>query len=221
MDLLYNSNQLDDWNQFIQEGNLDALSRIYFHYYDLLFTYGLKITSDRQIVEDSIQNIFFNCIKSRKNINTVRSLSGYLISSFRRELFNNLEGKRKILFTADITSERFDYYQIQEQDNIDKIELEKLHVVVKQCIGNLSAKQQEILFLRFESEVSYEEIAQMMDISVDSCYKAVYRAVKAIREEAELIISNANGLVLFVISSFFQENIQRRSSIDSSMNQFV
>lgn len=221
MDLLYNSNQLEDWNQFIHEGNLDALSRIYFHYYDLLFTYGLKITSDRQIVEDSIQNIFFKCIKSRKNITAVRSLSGYLISSFRRELFNNLEGKRKILLTADITSERFDYYQIQESDSIDKIELEKLHVVVKQCVGNLSPKQQEILFLRFESEVSYEEIAQMMDISVDSCYKAVYRAVKAIREEAELIISNANGLVLFVISSFFQENIQRKSSIDSSMDQFV
>lgn len=95
MEIFNNGNQVDNWNHFIKSGDLDALSQVYFHYYDLLFTYGLKITSDRQIVEDSIQNVFLSCIKSRKNITEVKSLNGYLVSSFRRELFNSLEKKKR------------------------------------------------------------------------------------------------------------------------------
>jgi RNA polymerase sigma factor (sigma-70 family) len=206
MDVLKNENRVEDWNQFINEGDLNALSRIYFQYYDLLFSYGLKITSDSQIVEDSIQNIFLSCIKSRKNITVVRSLNGYLLSSFRRELFNNLERKRRILYIADITAEQFDFYKNREQSHIDKRELEKLHQIIKQCISNLPSKQQEILYLRFESEISYDEIAQMMEISIDSCYKSVYRIIKSIREEATKMIKDSDDLIFFLICCLPRKN---------------
>ncbi len=207
MEVLKNGSRVEDWNQFINEGDLDALSRIYFQYYDLLFSYGHKITLDSQIVEDSIQNVFLSFIKSRKNITAVRSLNGYLISSFRRELFSNLERKKKILYTADITTEQFDYYKIREQSYIDKKESEKLYKIVKQCISNLSSKQQEIVYLRFESEISYEDIAQMMGISVDSCYKSVYRTIKSIREEVAKIVKDPDDLVLFLICCLpFEKN---------------
>lgn len=201
MEVFNNCNQVENWSQFIKDGDMDSLSRIYFQYYDLLYTYGLKITSDSQTIEDSIQNIFLSCIKSRKKITAVRSLTGYLISSFRRELFNNLEKKRKIIFTADMNSEKFDFYKTQEQDTIEKDELEKLHHIIKRCIGNLTFKQQEILYLRYNSEISYEEIAQMLDMSIDSCYKSVYRAIKTIREESERIIKDNGSLIFFVVCS--------------------
>jgi RNA polymerase sigma factor (sigma-70 family) len=200
MEIFNNGNQVDNWNHFIKSGDLDALSQVYFHYYDLLFTYGLKITSDRQIVEDSIQNVFLSCIKSRKNITEVKSLNGYLVSSFRRELFNSLEKKRKNLYLADVNTEQFDYFKIHEQGNTDKRELEKLYQVIKQCVNNLSSKQQEILYLRFESEISYEDISRMMNISIESCYKSVYRAIRIIRKEAEkIIIKDPDDFVFLLI----------------------
>jgi RNA polymerase sigma factor (sigma-70 family) len=202
MEVFNNSNQVESWNQFIKDGDLDSLSQVYFHYYDLLFSYGLNITSDKQLVEDAIQNVFLSCIKSRKNIsNSVRSLKGYLISSFRRELFNSLGQKRKTLFSADITIDQFDCYKIHDQDSIDENEFEKLHQVIKKCISNLPSRQQEIFYLRFDSEISYEEIAQIMDISIDSCYKTVYRAIKTIREEAEKIMNIPDSLVFFILSN--------------------
>lgn len=199
MEVLNNGNQVENWDHFIKSGDLNALSQIYFHYYDLLFTYGFKITTDKQIVEDSIQNVFLSCIKSRKNISEVRSLNGYLVSSFRRELFNNLEKKKKNLYFADVNTEQFEYFKIHEQGNIDKRDLEKLYQTVKQCVGNLTSKQQEILYLRFESDVSYEEIARIMDISIESCYKSVYRAIRTIREEADKIIKDTDDLFFFLI----------------------
>lgn len=183
MKVLKSNSQFEDWNQFILEGNMDALSRIYFHCYDLLFTYGLKHTADKQVVENTIQNVFMNLITLRKSIGDVKNLTGYLICTFRRQLFLELNKQKKTILTEKLPEEQFDFFKSPEQDISDKEDLEQLHVIIKQCIGNLTNKQQEIIYLRFESGISYEEISEMLHISVDSCYKLVYRSIKTIRSE--------------------------------------
>lgn len=183
MKVLKSNSQFEDWNQFILEGNMDALSRIYFHCYDLLFTYGLKHTADKQVVENTIQNVFMNLITLRKSIGDVKNLTGYLICTFRRQLFLELNKQKKTILTEKLPEEQFDFFKSPEQDISDKEDLKQLHVIIKQCIGNLTNKQQEIIYLRFESGISYEEISEMLHISVDSCYKLVYRSIKTIRSE--------------------------------------
>lgn len=197
-----NNKQTDDWNQFIYDGNMDALSRIYFHYYDMLFTYGMKHCAEKQVVEDSIQDVFINLIKFRKKISCVRNLSGYLICTFRRQLFLDHNKQKKTIITEQIPDEQFDYFKSPDQDILDKEKQEQLYTTIKQCVGNLSSKQQEILFLRFENDISYEEISDMLHISVDSCYKSVYRSVKTIRSEAGKILSKSENLILWFYSGF-------------------
>ncbi len=81
---------------------------------------------------------------------------------------------------------------------------------INDCMDKLSSRQREILYLKFHSQISYEEIASMFDISVDSCYKSVYRSVKSIRVELE----NLNGLLVFCIRvGVVDLPRQRRSSI--------
>ena len=201
MEELKNSDLIGDWNRFIYDGNMDALSKIYFHYYDFMFTYGLKHSIDKQVVEDSIQNVFVNLIKSRKNISQVKNLTGYLISTFRRQLFLDLNKQKNTIVTEQLPEEQFDYYKTSDQAISDKENLEQLHETIEKCIGNLTAKQQEILFLRFENEISYEEISTMLNISVDSCYKSVYRTVKIIRAEVEKIIGKSGNLILLFLAS--------------------
>lgn len=189
--------QMDNWNQFISDGDMDALSRIYFHYYDLLFTYGLKHGADKQIVEDSIQNTFINVIKFRKSIGEVRNLPGYLVSTFRRQFFLDMNMKKKTIISEQLPEEQFDFFKSQDPDASDSEQLEQLHVTIQQCVGNLTVKQQEILFLRFENEMSYEDISAMLHISVDSCYKSVYRSIRKIRSDAERILGKGQNLVLW------------------------
>lgn len=174
---------LNGWNRFIQSGNLDALSGIYFHFYDLLFTYGLKHTSDKQAVEDAIQDVFMNLIKYRKNIGEVKNLAGYLISAFRRQLFLTTNEQKKMIPAGKLQEENFEFFKSENQDIPEKENLEQLHAMIRQCIGNLTSKQREIVFLRFENGISYEEIAILLQISVDSCYKSVCRSIKTIRRE--------------------------------------
>jgi RNA polymerase sigma factor (sigma-70 family) len=192
--------ELNEWNQFIYDGNLDSLSVVYFHHYDLLFTYGMKHTSDRQSVEDAIQDVFVNLIKSRKNIGIVQNQSGYLVSSFRRQLFINLNKMKKTLVTDNLPEEHFDFYKSNEPVFKEEDNSEKLNSIISECISKLSSKQREIIYLRFDNGDTYEEIARMLQISVDSCYKSVYRSIRTIRNEVIRITGKGGNIILLYLS---------------------
>jgi len=172
------------WDIFIKNGNEEALSHIYYDNYDLLFDYGHKFTSNVNIIEDAIQDIFINIIKSRKNIGLIKNLKGYLICAFRRQLFLDLNKQNKMVSTGHFQDDIFDYLKRPDLDFSEKENQEFIYTTIEKCISNLTPKQQEILFLRFERELSYSDIAKALNISIDSCYKSIYRTIKTIREEA-------------------------------------
>lgn len=204
MKVLNDKEETEIWNAFVRDGNLDALSKIYYHYYDQLFTYGHKHSSNKQLIEDTIQNIFLNLIKFRKNIGHVKNVTGYLISTFRRQLFLDLEKQKRTVLTGQFPEEHFDYFKNDGQEISDKENLEKILSSIKQSVETLTDKQQEIIFLRFESGISYEEISEMLHISVDSCYKSVYRSVKTIRSEVEKMLGKGGNIILLFLSRLTQ-----------------
>ena len=104
-------NQILIWNQFIEDGDQESLSLIYRENYDLLYDYGLRYTSDIKIVEDSIQEIFISIIKYRSKIGIVKNIQGYLISSFRRQLFLGLNHKKKTVSIDLMPESSFDYFK--------------------------------------------------------------------------------------------------------------
>lgn len=177
------------WEKFVSEGSQEALSQIYFDHFDLLFSYGLKYTSDRQTIEDSIQNIFAYFLKVRKSLTPVNNIRGFLLKCFRRQLFLELKKQKRFFQTEDSLENSLNYSNSPEQDRIDNEEADDLQVVVNKCISNLTSKQQEIIYLRFTCELPYNEISNILQINVESCHKMVYRSIKAIRLEAEKTIA--------------------------------
>ena len=188
------------WESFVTQDDREALSMIYFDHYDLLLNFGLKHTSDQQIIEDSIQNTFGYFLKVRKKLALVNNVPGYLFMSFRRQLFLDLKKHKKSLFTEKLTENHFDYFSNPEQDLSDQEDENQLRRVVKECIGKLPAKQQEIIYLRYECDLAYEDISDMLDITVESCHKSVYRSIKSIRIEAQKIQYMEKRLVFFYMN---------------------
>ena len=72
--------------------------------------------------------------------------------------------------------------------------------LLNKAMEGLSNHQREGLSLKFEHERSYTEIAQIMEISVESARTLIYRALKELRkciEEKRIIIQ-----LLFFLSLF-------------------
>lgn len=193
---------IEDWNKFIGENDLDALSKIYSHFFDQLISYGHKHISNRQIIEDTIQNVFLSFIKYRKNIGNVKCLKGYITSAFRRQLLLEANKQKKTLQIDHITEEQFEYYKHPNPEIAEEHNKEKTYLIIKDCVSRLTNKQQEIMFLRYECEISYEEISSMLNISVRSCHKSVSRAIQAIRADIEQTSGNKGQLILFFFNHF-------------------
>lgn len=71
------TNDRELWDSF-KAGDDRAFSQIYETYADLLFSYGMRFTSNREIVRDTLQELFIKLYKNRKNLSTTDHIKFYL-----------------------------------------------------------------------------------------------------------------------------------------------
>ena len=55
---------------------------------------------------------------------------------------------------------------------------------VQSLIGDLNPRQQEILRLKFQSSLSYKEIAEVMGLSVSNVGFILHKAIQKVRQKA-------------------------------------
>jgi RNA polymerase sigma factor (sigma-70 family) len=169
------------WDDF-RKGESYALSHIYYQNVQFLFRYGRKFSKDEEIIKDTIQDLFFDIIRTRKNLGKTDNIKFYLMVSFRRKLITNVQ---KQFLIVDSTDDKFLEAEIvysAEQEIIGKEELSQREKAVQEGLLELSAKQREILFLRFTCELEYEQICEIMALKYDSARKQVFRALKSLKE---------------------------------------
>ena len=173
------------WNAFIETGDTKSLELVYNQYFDLLYNYGKKFHSENQLIEDAIQNLFIRLIKGQKHLCCVKNPHSYLICSFRNELFHLIKKSRKISL-HDSLPEFIYHPEWNPEEGIIKNETERnLKNILIKSIKKLTSSQQEILYMRYDTGLSYEDISNALNITIESCRTAVYRAIKTIKKHIE------------------------------------
>jgi RNA polymerase sigma factor (sigma-70 family) len=184
------------WERF-KKGDKDAMSHIYYQHIQLLYRYGKKFTNDQELVKDTIQELFFNLIRTRKNLGVTDNIKFYLVKAFRRMIL--LELKRKPHFKqveeTELTAELNIIYSYEEE-LIYREDLTQKEKMVQKGLTELSPKQREILFYRFSCDFGYDQICQIMNMKYDSARKMVFRALKSLKRN--LTETGFNFFVLFV-----------------------
>lgn len=170
------------WDEF-KQGSNGALIYIYKKYFPLLFNYAIQYNRDREFVRDVIQDLFVYIYKIRKSINSTTSIKFYLFKSLKRRIKAELDKRKSFqLGSFHLMSE----LSVESQfiDNEDAIRQKKL---IQKAIGNLSLKQQEIIYYIYYLNFSYQEAASIMGFSqVKSARKLLYRALESLKKEINL-----------------------------------
>ena len=181
MNFLHNNVHLI-WKSF-QAGNVEAFAHFYNIHVEGLFRYGTKFTNDDDLVKDAIQEVFLDLyVNRKKNKTNPENLQYYLILALKRRLIRKIIQNRKFVTEEDLAENLFNpEYSIETAI----IENEKDHEISRKLVNSLNrlpAKQKEALYLRYNESLEYKEIAAVLNISVESVRKQVYRALKTIRE---------------------------------------
>ncbi|MGV8096825.1 MAG: RNA polymerase sigma factor [Mangrovibacterium sp.] len=173
------------WQSFL-EGDDRSFALIYQHYAEGLLSYGYKFNLEKEIVRDALQEVFTDLYLKRDHVHIeIENLKGYLFTALKNNLLKKILNKKRFGFD-DIDAVRPELrFEIEYsfQDQLIQMEIsretkQKLH----HAIESLSSKQKEIIFLKFEEELDYPEIAKILNITVESARKQLYRALKSLRE---------------------------------------
>jgi len=161
------------WKQFI-DGSQSAFEQIYYEHVNQLYDYGVRLSKDSQLAEDCIQDLFSDLWKKRDDLPQVAAVKSYLLVALKRRLYRKLANQQKISQATDDAPTRFDPY-------LDEQILEETIIALKHAFENLSDKQKEVIYLRFYNQLSYGEIAGIMDVQVKAIYKLTARALQSLR----------------------------------------
>lgn len=185
-----------EWNAFLA-GNKESFAYFYNVHIDALFQYGVKIMADEDSVKDAIQEVFLDLyLKRNTNSADPHRLKFYLLLALKRNLIKRLKKERRFTETTD----EIDFvpeYSIETRI-IDKEQEEEINRKVSKLLSQLPAKQKEAIYLRFNQSLEYIEVAQVLNISVESARKQIYRAIKSVKEL--LVSENINFFLLFISS---------------------
>ncbi|GEO07103.1 DNA-directed RNA polymerase sigma-70 factor [Adhaeribacter aerolatus] len=183
------------WNDF-RNGNTSSYSLIYQRYFFSLFTYGLKICPEREIVKDCIQDLFVHIWKNRDNLGPTNSIKYYLFKSLKRKLIDNFSYQSKFSPIGESKEDVFFGTVISEEQiliNDQLVEEQKVRII--QALGKLTNRQKEAVILKFYENLPNEDIASKMSISVEGVYNLVSKALNKFRQN----LSKAYLLLLLTL----------------------
>lgn len=169
------------WNNF-KAGDRTSFEMIYNEFSDVLFAYGSRILSDKELLKDSIHDVFVDIYRYGSELRNPESLEFYLFKTLKRNIIRKLKQARLTPLTDEnITTFdlKFDLEDEIMQDDPDSDRL----VLLQKFLQLLDHSQREILFLKFNSGLTYPEIGKLLNVKPDTVKKQVYRLLDHLRSE--------------------------------------
>jgi len=186
------------WTKF-KNGNDEALSLIFSENSKKLYLYGLKLTANHTIIEDSIQDLFSDLVRNRKNLGPTDNIHFYLIKSFKRRLQRQIQKEKRYNLKDNTEDYVFDItYSIEHDIILEEKSNHKLALLNK-ALSELSSRQKEAIYFRFTEGLGYEQIAEIMEMNVESCRNLIYRSIKSLKDS---LCGNVS-IVLFFLTHHF------------------
>jgi RNA polymerase sigma factor (sigma-70 family) len=176
------------------------IASTYSEYLETLYSYALHLGFDEQTAMDAIHDVFYKLCMSYSSVDEIANLKVFLFKSVRNRLLDIWRMNKKYLgelsdedgiddnmcFLSGVTI---------EDELIDKEDLEEIKQKVEIVLSRLTDRQREIIYLRYIQEYEYEEIAELMHISVESCRNLISKTLKKLK-------NNSIPVVFFLLSIY-------------------
>ena len=166
------------WKQFL-DGDLAAYAVIYKKYFVVLLQYGAKITNDKDLVKDCVQDLFIKIWNNRETLSVTTSIKYYLFTSLRNKILDYLRSNRHKLMTSFSLHTDHLFEEIAVPELGDATQKEQ----VLKAITRLSKYQQALLHLKFNEDRTNVEIANELGITIQSVYNAVFKTLRYLRKQ--------------------------------------
>ena len=165
-------------------GDDQAYAELYDMYIQMLYNYGLKLTSDQELLKDCVHDVFVKVYLKRNDKNAIKNLCSYLLISLKNRLLDEF---RRQTFTTPNEVEEYEYRRAAEDVERDYICQERSLFQTEQVthlMQNLTRRQRQAITLYYLEERKYEEICKIMQMNYHSVRNLMHRGMLKLREAA-------------------------------------
>ena len=171
------------WLDFL-DGHTYAYAEIYELYAKQMYIYALQFTSNNELIEDTIHDVFVKLHSNRSKLSHIQNVKLYLFIALKNNLINQLNHSRSIAFEPieDMESGINKEPDVEEDYIKREFTIHRRELVLK-YYSVLSSRQREAMRYRYEDDMRYKQISKLMNINIQSVKNIVQSAIKKIKTE--------------------------------------
>ena len=160
---------------------------IYNKYKKSLFNYVCKVMKSDMLAEDIAHNVFIKLYDNFENIRNVNAIEIWIFRTARNEIFGHYrKNKNRIEVAIDVAENN-----LSTNNLYDDFERTELIDLIDSELKNMDESHSEIYYLKEYSDLTYKQIAEIMNITDDLVRSRIFNVRKKLRET---IIKSERGL---------------------------
>lgn len=156
------------------DGTFEDMFRSYFQ--DLM-RFVCSYVNDEEVAKDIVHDVFFAVLRNKKHLDASYSMKSYLFTLSRNYALNYLKhlrvvamNEREVVEVLENTGDELEVYE----ERVSRL---------NEKMAELPEKQREVLIKCFVDGRKYQEVADEMEISVNSLKTHISRGLKFLRNE--------------------------------------
>lgn len=168
----------------VKNNDLSSYEILFKKYYKELYRFAYSYVRDQTISEEMAQEVFLYIWEKREKIEVQTTLKTYLYSAIKNKCLNYIKLE---LPKQQAMSDVSEVMLSISTERIDEGENEKLKVYIQAAIDSLPKKCRNIFILSRNAGLTYEEIAEELDLSKKTVENQMGIALKKLRESLEAV----------------------------------
>lgn len=171
--------------QGIRSGDPAAFASLFRKYYEPLYQFAGRFVKDAQTAESIVQDVFVKIWEKREEWNVQHNVKSYLYTSVKNHSLNHLKRERVLISMSESTDHQDDLVSSPEKALIESEMIE----AVQEAIEKLPQQCRRIYRMKRYDDLTYSEIAEVLNISINTVKTQMRRALKSLHKSLAYLMS--------------------------------
>ena len=151
--------------QAAQNGHLESFGALYKRYHSPMVALAYSLLADRDLAEDAAQEVFAIACGDMTSLKRKDKFGAWLAGICRNVARQILRSKGKRVALNDV--QQFAENEDNKEHRAD---------LIRRAVWRLRSSERELIVLRYYDNMPYEQIAQVLDISIQAVNGRLIRA---------------------------------------------
>jgi RNA polymerase sigma-70 factor (ECF subfamily) len=186
----------------IKKGDIGSFELVFKKFYKVMCVYAESFVREKPMAEEIVSDIFYKIWENRESLNITKSLQAYLFTSVHNSSIKYLEHLKVLKKYNEFASRALQnselLYSSNEHYPIANLISKEAEKEIVSAIQSLPEQCRQVFCMQRFNDMSYEEIANKLNISINTVRTQMMRALKKLRES----LKDYLPLYMYLLYSF-------------------